>query len=213
MPNYARLQIVGRITPAQTWSTGISFALVGGSAPGAANLAAFLNAAAARVTTWWSGGTDPIQVHNAADTSVTGLRLYVYSSGLPGAIAQAEYTYATPLVGVSSASAPTQTCIVHSTLTGVPGRRNRGRGYVPATGILLASHQLSSARATGLAQKYAAMLTGLNADATTNGLGAASVAGSASILTITQVRVDSEPDIQRRHANKIVAGAVGIANV
>jgi hypothetical protein len=97
---------------------------------------------------------------------------------------------------------PLQVCMVATLITGAAGRRNRGRMYLPANGIGFGSHEFPNARVDAVCQALAAWLDALN---TLDGSAVVVSQAGTSKRAITQVRVDSKPDIQRRRANAQVA--------
>lgn len=202
---HTRLVIYGDVTPAQSWSVGMSLA-GGATDPDGSLLLTFLNAVDDIITTGWSAAGS-IGARNSADTRVLGLRAYYYQPGESTAFSQAELPYGTPLLGTGTGSLPLQTSLVCSLLTGAPGRSNRGRMYWPMTGFGLTGHQLTTAQAQGTATPLATMLSGISQQALTVLTQRLSVTGIRGSRAVTSIRIDTIPDIQRRRVDKI--GAVG----
>lgn len=131
------------------------------------------------------------------------VRVYGYPAG--GPTASFVGTAALGTTGSSSSSNPLQTCCVATLLTGAAGRRRRGRMYLPATGEALVTSEFTSARVTAIANAVASFL-GFGAPDPTHGpIVLSQVAGTHA--PVTQVRVDSKPDIQRRRAESLAASA------
>lgn len=129
-------------------------------------------------------------------------KTYLYTGGSNTAAFAGEYVKPTPIAGSQSSHMPNQVCLVATLRSGLPGRRNRGRMYLPAGGGSLdtASGEFGSALIQTIATDWAALFTEINQgqDAT-----AAIVSNAGSTSTpIHQVTVDSRCDIQRRRANK-----------
>lgn len=210
---FARLVIRGNILGTQTWSTGICLDAVVLSYT-QAEVDAFLAAASTLVGSFWTNGTTTTwQNQNSTATTISGLALYVYGEGgeAAGATIQGEYLYPTALVGTGNNYKPTQTALVATMLTGVPGRSFKGRSYMPCTSAAIgATHQLTQAQVTALAASWKLLLDGLASVAGAD-FGDPIVHGSRGSIPITAVRVDSELDIQRRRADKILATFRGLA--
>lgn len=216
IPNspFTRFVLRGDIGGTQSWSTSFAMAPPPGTVS-QSTLSGILASVSARAATWWNATTGGIGARNTADTRLLGVDAYLYGggSGAPASL-QASIDYATPLVGGSSTAHPTQTSIVVTLLTGLPGRSFRGRMYLPMTGGALGSnHQLVQANVTDYAAAAKAFMDGVNSDAVVPDFGRVSVAGSAGPIPVTSVRVDSEPDVQRRRANKIQAAFYGIGTL
>ena len=143
--------------------------------------------------------------------SVSG---YYYDGSGPRAADQ--YTIPDAWVGsASAANVPGDMCAVVTTLTGRPGRSYRGRAYLPWTGPGLINGQFTSSDCTALANAYQSWLTTVKT-ATTPFANANPVICSQtkSVLTpVTQVKVDSKPDVQRRRLEKVAALFSALATV
>ncbi len=209
-----KLVIAGDISTNQTWSIGLDFD------PSAtatnATLATWLGTIGpGSITTWWNATGGP-KALNAADTRLTKLTAYFYDIGSDLADAMAIYNFGTPLVGTGTAYHPTQVCVCVTKVTDGVGRRYRGRCYVPATAQTLASnHQMSSGTATDIATAFAALVTDLNNDTVSGGSVTAIVVSQLLVggSAITKIAVDSELDIQRRRADKLVGTSKATVNV
>jgi hypothetical protein len=103
-----------------------------------------------------------------------------------------------------------QAAVVHSLRTATPGRRGRGRCYFPANGATLTGSNLSSTVTTALSNSFRTYLDAVNATALGAGTVVAIVATSLMnpAPAVTRVVVDSELDVQRRRANKILGTSI-----
>lgn len=99
-------------------------------------------------------------------------------------------------------SLPAEAAVVVSLLTGQPGKRHRGRMYLPAmaTSILQANGTLLTARQESIAQWAGAFLGDVN-----DGFKFVSVwsRANAALYRITSVVVGSQVDVQTRRQNAI----------
>lgn len=140
---------------------------------------------------------------NIADTAtiINKVMVYGYPEGGPHASVMAESP--THKVGGGPAALPLQCCLVATTLTGSPGRSNRGRIYWPVTGANVGTdNQLSEA----ITQQVATVTYALLAPGEGSGPGPIVVSQKhGTFKPITSIRVDSRVDIQRRRAAKEAA--------
>jgi len=150
-------------------------------------------------------GGDPLRAYLAPDCSYDKVTVYGYGSGIGPADFQGEAVF-TERDGISAgASLPLQCAVVVSLRTGRPGRRGRGRMYVPVTASTLTDHQLAAGNAASLSAAIGGFFTNLN-DSTL-------IPGSVCVLSqvdveahlVTSVIVDSRVDIQRRRADSQMA--------
>lgn len=211
---YVRLTAGGDIATTQSWSTGFTVS-VPGSATSQSDLQTLLGAfRAAWEIGWATATTTKIASINAADTRLYRYRAYLYAPSGGPAILQASEDRTALLGTQTGSSVPTQTSIVATLLSGLPGRSYRGRMYLPATAITLgATHQTTQTVVNGLATTVAGIITAVNAATTGTPFGEVVVAGLQGRIPISSVRVDSEPDIQRRRADKVSPLFYGNANV
>lgn len=204
---YAMIRLVfhGKIEGIQNWSTGVS--VLASVAPAEADLAALAANAASAGVSWWNGtgGTGGVSGLNTPDTSFLGVTAYYYPANVNAALVVAEGPVTVHPGTVNNNSLPTQTALVVSTLTGFAGRSNRGRMYLPMTGIDLTAHELTQTQCDVQASITAGLLGAIQGIAIGAGTGNVVVAGKNVARQITAVKVDSEPDIQRRRADKIGA--------
>jgi hypothetical protein len=111
----------------------------------------------------------------------------------------------TPAPGTNGASfIPPQAAMVVSLETGLAGRKNRGRVYTPGQPQLIANGQLLGANVDHLATNVRLFLHDCNS-ATVGPLSFNACIGTGDAPVITQVKVDSVVDTQRRRRDKAVA--------
>lgn len=158
--------------------------------------------------------TTSVKALFAAQVIFTSVRNYLYQGG-PSAALVAESTISVAGTAVQ-AGLPNQCAVVVTLETGIPGRSNRGRAYLPPVvvgNMTAGTGQLPSSVCTTLANAFADMLSALRDDAPPSGNPVVSSATKGSMQDITSVRVDSIIDTQRRRRNKLVPVASISANV
>ena len=210
--------IEGQIQGIQDWSTAFWCEVVNAvpvTQPGMNNWADIV---AGYISTFWSAGIDSA---NLPDTVVNSVKAYYYPAGSGVATVQAVHLYGTALPGTATGGgSPTQLAIVHSLRSGVPGRRGRGRMYLPATGLALSSGshgQLASGACSSFAGALAALFTAVN----TSGSFAAQFTSQNVVVrsetgnmcnAVDQIIVDSKIDTQRRREDKIPTQVVAVVD-
>lgn len=220
MPGYLtpviRLIPNGHINTTQTWSTGLSMALnLSSSDLTQAQLDGVLSDCLTSFATWWTA----IKPFCSGLTQYDGLRAYYYPFGATKA-SLSSVTLITPVVGTGTLALPSFVSCVATLRTATPGRRGRGRNYLPTNALQATNaHQFTQANITTIANAHAALLTALNAlNLTARGIGSHNqvVNSSSNIGTnfpITRVTVDSLPDTQHRREDKFLASSVVSAAV
>lgn len=148
------------------------------------------------------------QLHAAdimsTDSSFTGVRVYSYADATGHAKYIAEASAVKPGSGIQSGLLPNQCAIVATLKTGVAGRRNTGRVYLPATKLSIqAGGQWGTSGAQSLANWLANFISRCNSHIGTQKLGILSQT-AGTFQPITTVFVDARIDIQRRRANRLV---------
>lgn len=138
--------------------------------------------------------------HWAAGTTADKITVYSYldTTGRATHVAEAALT----ATSSNTQSCPNQVSICTTLLTGVAGRRNRGRMFWPANApAALTNGELSSAWVDNLATWLAGTITSLNGDLGGQHVVVLSqVAGTSH--SVNAVSVDSRLDIQRRRADR-----------
>lgn len=137
------------------------------------------------------------------DTRLTGADGYLYTGGSTKAAYQAHEDL--NIAGTGAPSLPNQCAAVVTLLTGLPGRSQRGRMYLPltaTTGDTSRSFQMSNTRTQGVSQQAGALLNaGL-----VHGMTPAVVSPTKSAMVLIRtVRADSKIDTQRRRAEQVSA--------
>lgn len=140
-----------------------------------------------------------------SDMSYTQLRVYRYQSGGN----TADFVGFAPIAagqGTSTGNGILQVAMVATLNTLFAGRRYRGRMYFPATGMGITAHQFATTAAQGLATDLAAFFSAVNSIGL---VGAVSVVSriASEATGVSQVSVDTKPDIQRRRAEGLVPTA------
>lgn len=140
-------------------------------------------------------------------------RVYVYPTGGPAATFVGDYS--ATVAGTGSAyPLPNQCSLVATLLTGLSGRANRGRMYLPAPSSGQgATGQASSGNCSNIANYWAAHFGELNTSTGTGNVVVVSAKGSGATHLVSQVRVDSRYDVQRRRANKQLVNSSSSSNV
>lgn len=149
----------------------------------------------------------------STSAGITGVRTYFYPGPGPAAAA-GEALLATPRVGTGTISKPAQCAAVFTLLTGLAGRRYRGRFYWPWLGTGYQGSTMQGILITGTATDAAAMLNAMGAEA--GGvvpLLPQVYSRAGDFLTpVSQVRVDNIVDTQRRRRDNL-EGVAQVASV
>jgi hypothetical protein len=206
IPNDAvRVSMLGVGPGSEQWD--VSFWLNGAAPTGAIGA----NELAVAIREAWK--TTARTAHRALisnDMRWSEFRVYSYPLGGPKAqaIGSALIDTADGTGSAAVAQQPLQSCIVATLLTGLAGRRFRGRMYLPATGLLMQStHLLAASDATTQSSAMANFFGAVNALSTVGNVVVMSqTAGSST--PVTTIRVDNKVDIQRRRANKLAPTSV-----
>lgn len=148
----------------------------------------------------------------STDMTYTGIKVYCY----PESGTKATYIGQAPMSvpGTSPTLGPLQVSCVATLLTGLAGRRNRGRMYFPACGSAYAAgHLFIPAPVAALPPAIAQFFQDIAQDATASAQPSVISLASSSGQAITQVTVNQRADIQRRRADKQPNGTTTSANV
>jgi len=199
--NLAHIVLTGSLAGNEIWTsrTTIKYSAAPSSeAAFAADLDAMVGDAG------WSTYQDYQVAHLRPADSLDSLRGYFYPVW-PGAASLVAEHPINEVGSGASAVMPNQVALVGTLLTGLSGRRNRGRMYLPMTSFALTGQgQTDLTGCTNHANAIKAFLEAVGGHYAGGGTYVASSVGSTANL-ITQVRVDSRPDIQRRRANREAA--------
>lgn len=105
--------------------------------------------------------------------------------------------------GTGGSLGPFQACMVVTLNTGLAGRRNRGRMYLPANGLSYGSTGFfGSTTYQDAADGAAVIFNEINSSYDSNQVCVVSQTAGVSNL-VTEVVCDNRPDIQRRRADKL----------
>lgn len=141
-----------------------------------------------------------------ADCGYDRVRVYCYPTGGSTALVSGEAPIASG-AGDGASTNALQVAMVVTTLTGLSGRRNRGRAYLPACGnVPGAGHIWDTSTVTAVVGPMADffdLVNGINPPAVVS---VVSLVGSTS-HPVTALHIGQRPDIQRRRANKQSEGA------
>jgi hypothetical protein len=131
---------------------------------------------------------------------------YYYDGGSNNAALQGVANLTANAGTQAGTGTPIDTCVVASLRTGFPGRDKRGRMYLPYhKAVLNATGQMSSTDAGLIVAACGNMFNSWSS--AHPGWAAVVSRTSSSSRAITQVLVDTKPDVQRRRENKLVATA------
>lgn len=136
----------------------------------------------------------------AADCAYSTVTVYGYTAGTGPAAVMGQAAIAAGTGTGTGTSLPLQCGLVISTHTARPGRRGRGRLYLPANAWTLANHQATEAQMDAALTALQDLFDDLN--------GSTSIPGAVSVVSlvdaasydVTSVSADSRLDIQRRRA-------------
>lgn len=194
----------GFVGAADRWTTSNSFKVSGGT-PSAADMNGLANAAAVNwATLFWDLATHGFKVYAYSSTSWDLCKTYYYPAGSAVATVVGSKSI-TPDFGSGAATFnPPQVAIVVSLNTGLAGRHNRGRNYLPAGGNNVSPGRINSTCVDDVANTYSSYLTAMNST-TVGALSFNACIGTASCPSITAVSVDNVFDTQRRRRDKQVS--------
>lgn len=208
--NLVKLTISGKIGTAQTWSIGFWSV-----APGPTTLAELQTFAAAARGHWHTFWTGAYQAVISDDTSYTTLHASRYPSGTTSADLVAQ-DLAGAVIGSSSIHHAPQLALVASLRTGVSGRQNRGRVYLPLTGLPnadLSDHQVAASVIDAINTDFTAFLIAMDTETIGPDTWQTSVANpraTHAAVPVIQVVMDSKIDTQRRRADKFLPSHVSV---
>jgi hypothetical protein len=135
-----------------------------------------------------------------ADCAYTAVTLYGYNTATGPSDTQAASAIASGTGTATEASLPLQVGVVVSLHTNRPGRRGRGRMYLPINGVDLTAHQFVQGDIDTIIGDVDLFFTNINNSATINGVVSVLSQVDALIYPVVSVSADSRLDIQRRRA-------------
>lgn len=148
-----------------------------------------------------------------SNDAFTGASVYCYPTGGPTATYIGHASIASG-VGSSTAQGPLQNSLVATYITSVAGRRHTGRSYLPYTGgqYNAAGNNVSSSALSALLTGWVLLLNNFMAANSGSAITVVSSKGSSQ-THVTQVRMDSKVDTQRRRSNRQHAVTTAISAV
>lgn len=208
---YARLRFGGKQYDVETWSCGIALATAG--TPTNSQLFAYLglvaDAIATRLTSILGGLC-------TAATDYSYLAIYGYEAGSSKAISQAQLAI-TPITGDGSGGLPPQLSVVAGLYGGAPGRKNKGRIYLPLTdSTAVSGGHLVDGQTNNTSVTIAALLNDLGDQPLAGSNPTPSIVGSSATavpVSIGSVVVDNVVDTQRRRRDKMPSTKVTVTPV
>lgn len=163
----------------------------------------------------WSAASNPLKGSNAPYVALTGCKLAFYHDNV---LYQSANHGITPVVGTSATIHPPYVAQVATLLTATAGRTNRGRLYLPATGLGVSSTTgQQSGSPTAFINNLASWLNNRSAW----GIGTWINAIDPIVMTqrggapqrVTTLRSDTKFDTQRGREDKLVPTNSGTATV
>jgi len=202
-----RVVIVGHATGNEIFQFGW---FVKGTAP---TSDADANTVAGQWAAIWAANQANIKPLVLADSGFDSVKVYSYPAGGPAA-AHVGIAPITGGVGTGATAQPLQSAMVITLGTGLSGRRNRGRIYLPANGLALATtHNFNNGDTLQVMNAIKAMFVAYNTpNAPNSAVVVVSSVGSTS-NKVSQLSVDERTDTQRRRANRAARGTIQTATV
>lgn len=203
--NHIDFMLHGQLPGGEIWSCTVAYAESHGGqmrAPTFTELTGMALALDAQWIVFWNSQT----TRWGLGVNYTGLKAYYRPANQGQATVEGEVAGVTTS-GTGAVTLPNQCARVLTLLSGRPGRKNRGRIYLP---MLAFGVGTSQAPLDEIASNFAtAMNTASDDMNTTFGLDVAILAGE---LPATTCEVDNLIDTQRRRRNKLVPAAKGGAS-
>jgi hypothetical protein len=202
LAQFQRVVLHGTGVGSEIWQTG--FSVVSSSPPiSQASLQVQCDALVSPVTTWWNA----IKANISTSFTLTGISMYAYSYPTTTALFQAESAPINSAGTLTGNGSPIDTALVISLRTGVPGRSQRGRMYVPFHGpITVATGLLAGATATAYNTATKALFDTANG-LTTNTVSVISRT-HGSYEKVKTLLADNKPDVQRRRENRLAPSLI-----
>lgn len=205
---YNRVTISGTLTSSEVWSTSLAFADVTGPTSTSLDGQSTLSSTAEQI---WIDLNDAGAAKNpfsAISSSGAISTVRVENRDATSLLQVAEYSDGTVLEGVGSPTQPPSVAIVVSLLTGIPGRRYRGRMYLPVlTGSIGLDLRIPSSTVAAFLDNMGDRVTAWTA-AFTGGAGSitpvvVSLAGGVC-TEVQQLRIGNVYDTQRRRRDDLI---------
>lgn len=196
--NTAKVVISGKLGSTEIFQTG--FWQAGITPPGVASAAGYAGAVEGIFASTALAALAAVIPATCAYKKIT---VYFYTGG-----ATAAYSGEAPITGGTGTAAannqPFQSAACVTLLTGLAGRQNRGRMYIPVISVPPSDGFWNQPEIGALSTAIAALFNGCNGG--TSDEGSVSVVSNVGTTShpVTSVHVDNKPDTQRRRANKLV---------
>jgi len=204
LAQFQKVVLHGTGPGSELWQTG--FCVVSSSPPiSQASLQVQCDALVSPVTTWWNA----IKGKISTAYTLQGISMYAYSFPTPTALFQAESAAIASPGTLTGTGSPIDTCLVVSLRTGIPGRSQRGRMYLPChEGATVTTGMLASATATLYNTSTKALFDTANTLTTNKVVVVSRTHGSYE--TVKSLVADNKPDVQRRRENRLAPAATDI---
>lgn len=214
-----KLTLGGRLVGAQRWSVGVNLDAAD-TPPLAADLSAFATQAFTDFNTAaWStatSGATALRALASSSATLDQVRAYYYPDGSAVATRIGASTNSA-VAGTGSITVPPQCSLVVSTLTGVAGRSNHGRMYLPCLSVSVGTTTglMTAPTTAAVATSVANWLSLLRTRAIAGGAPLTPIVSSTTGLSyiITAVRCDDVIDTQRRRRDKVAASSTSSVNL
>ena len=211
VPRHIRVRIIGAFgNTDQTWSIGLAFGPPGTTGLEANSVTQAEAGAAAAAIRALNGGniwSNDLRGIISSYVSITSIRVSVVGpAGREELVGLTQI--GSPVFGLNAVRVPTEVCIAVSLRTDLPGRRRRGRVYLPALAHPVGGDGLlGGGGAAGIAAPFGAWLDTIRQTLvdTTGAVQLLPVVASTAgnVLTeVTTVAVGSVFDVQRRRGNQ-----------
>lgn len=210
-----RSVIHGRMNASQSWSIGLNHTTSFSSADQTDVAALAESIYQAFLTNVWNESASFQQKSFISTTgSVDGCSVYYYGAGGNQATVVGESSGASSAGTRATAYWPGQCALVCSLLSGLSGRSNRGRLYMPRSGGVMDNTLRDGASdVDNLARQVALWISAVDALSFGTGLAAVITSPRDNAPTVTQVVVDNVVDTQRRRRDKTLSTHQGVGTV
>lgn len=204
---YNRLIISGTLTSAEVWSTSIGYSGVTGGDSTAVTAASELQGIADDIWDSLDNAGAAKNPFTQISSSGTIDRVRVEARNATTLLQAAEAVGTGPLPGTGAPTHPTTVCTCISLLTGLPGRRYRGRMYLPTlTGVVTTDFRVPESQRDATATTTAAII-----DAWTAAFNVIDPGSKPTVVSLTggvctsvqQIRVGNVFDTQRRRRDAL----------
>lgn len=199
-PEVARIVLSGGLPGGEIWTTGFWITNAAPHSQGQATALAQLTMAA--LTSADASGAMRVTAQHLFGNQTTFLKCqaYIYPDGSNKAAYIGEADVPQPYAGPYGDVTPNQIALVLSLRTQLPGRRNRGRMYLPATGLNFNNEgQAGLGTTEPVSAAWATFFTDQNAS--TEGKVVVVSAVGTTATPVSSVQMDTRADVQRRRAN------------